>query len=119
MTAAIYNFEINQGTTFKKNIFWKNADTNEAMNLTGYTARMQARRSYTDDTVLFDLTSTNGLIQLTPTLGKIVITIPATQTSTFTDWTRAKYSLRVTSPDGTVTRLLEGDITLAKDIIRD
>lgn len=119
MTAAVYDFEINQGSTFRKQIIWKDGDTGSPINLTGYSVRLQARRSYYDDEVLIDMSSTNGAIQIVPAEGKFVLQLTAAQTALYEDWTKAKYSVRVTSSGGVVTKLLEGEITLVKDIIRD
>ena len=42
--AAVYDITIEQGATFRLSLVWKDS-SNVPVNLTGYTARMQVRRS--------------------------------------------------------------------------
>lgn len=117
MSAATYNFEIEQGTSLNKSVVWKDS-TGAAVNLTGYTARMQIRETVDSDSVLLELSTTNGKISITPTQGKINLEFDPGDTSGEW-WTRGRYDLEMTSGDGFVTRLLKGKVTLSKEVTRD
>lgn len=116
MPAASYDFEIEQGATLLKPIVWKDS-TGAAFNLTGYTAKMQVRQSAASPDVLLEMSTTNSRITLTPGTGTITLVFSATLTSSIT-WTRGKYDLELTAPNGTVTRLIEGQISVSKEITR-
>lgn len=116
MAAATYDFEIEQGATLIKPIVW-NDSTGAPVNLTGYTAKMQVRQSVASEEVLLELSTTNGKIQLTPLTGTITLVFSAATTAAI-NWKRGKYDLELTSADGTVTRLIEGEINISKEITR-
>jgi len=120
MPAASYDFEIEQGATLIKPIVWKDS-SGAAVNLTGYTAKMQIRKSAASEEVLLELSSTNGKLVLTTGsgtgAGTITMIFSATTTAAI-GWSRGKYDLELTSADGTVTRLMEGEITVSKEITR-
>lgn len=116
MSAATYDFEIEQGTTLLKPIVWKDS-AGVPVNLTGYTARMQVRQSTSAADVLLELSTTNSRISITPLTGTVTLIFTPEVTSAIT-WRRGKYDLELTSADGTVTRLIEGEITVSKEITR-
>jgi zona occludens toxin (predicted ATPase) len=116
MAAAQYDFEIEQGATLLKPIVWKDS-TGAAVNLTGYTAKMQVRQSTSSDEVLLELSNTNGKLTITPLTGTVTMVFSAATTADI-DWKRGKYDLELTAADGTVTRLIEGEITVSREITR-
>lgn len=116
MAAATYNFQIEQGATLLKPIVWKDS-TGAAVNLTGYTARMQVRQNASAEEVLLELSTANSKISITPLTGTITMIFSAATTAAI-DWKRGKYDLELISPDGTVTRLIEGEITVSREITR-
>lgn len=117
MTAAIHNFELEQGTSLTKNIVWKDS-TSSVMILTGYTARLQVRETVDSDAVLIELSTDNGKIEITPLTGAITLLFEPSDTID-QYWTKARYDLELTSADGTLTRILKGKITLSKEVTRD
>lgn len=114
--AAIYNFEIEQGTTFTKSFVWKDS-AKQVVLMSGYTARMQIRPSVKAPEILLNLTTENGRIIIIPTEGKITLLIDARTTADIT-WSKGRYDLELVSPDYTVTRLLQGDISISKEVTR-
>lgn len=116
MAAASYDFEIEQGSTLLKPIVWKDS-TGTVVNLTGYTAKMQIRKSVSSDEVLLELSTVNGKLSITENTGTITMIFSAATTAAI-DWSRGKYDLELTSSTGTVTRLIEGEITVSKEITR-
>lgn len=116
MAAATYDFQIEQGTTLLKPIVWRDS-AGVAVNLAGYTAKMQIRQSVGSTDVLLEMSTTNGKIAITPSTGTITLVFSAATTAAIT-WKRGKYDLELTSSDGTVTRLIEGQITVSQEITR-
>lgn len=116
MAAATYDFDIEQGATLLKPIVWKDS-TGSPVNLTGYTAKMQVRKSVSSQEVLLEMSTVNGKLQLTPSTGTITMVFSAATTAAI-DWRSGKYDLELTSADGTVTRLIEGEITVSREITR-
>jgi hypothetical protein len=116
MAAAQYDFEIEQGATLLKPIVWKDS-TGAAVDLTGYTARMQVRRSTSAPDVLIELSSANGKISISALTGTVTLIFSATTTAAF-DWRRGKYDLELVAPDGIVTRLVEGEIAVSREVTR-
>ena len=115
MPAAIYDFEIEQGTDYDKPLVWKDG-TGSPVNLVGYTARMQLRPSISSDTVLLDLTTENGGITLGGVLGTITLHFTAAQTAALTEG--GVYDLEMIV-GGNVTRLIQGAISLSKEVTRN
>jgi hypothetical protein len=116
MPAVNYDFEIEQGTTQQK-VFGYKAGDQTPINLTGFTARMQIRPKLASDVVLLELSTTNGRLQLGGIAGTVTMLF-APATTTGVPWSRGVYDLELTSPDGAVTRMLMGEITLSKEVTR-
>lgn len=90
---------------------------NEPVDITNYTARMQLRAKVDDDTVILELTTENGGINIDSINKTITITITPAQTELLT-FTSAVYGLELESPGGVVTPLAVGVITLSKEVTR-
>lgn len=117
MGAGRYDLTIEQGATYSKTLTWK--DSNKAaINLTSYTARMQIRETKESTTTLAtsEGTSPSIVITLGGALGTILITMTAAITAAFT-FDTAVYDLEMIL-SGAVTRLLEGDVFLSKEVTR-
>tara|TARA_R110001592_G_scaffold117811_1_gene319960 strand:- start:82 stop:465 length:384 start_codon:yes stop_codon:yes gene_type:complete len=125
MAAGRYTFIVEQGATTDWEISWKDKD-GAAIDLSGYTGRMQIRSDYGSGGTLYasltnvtasDGTGLNfyGSTSLLPlTSGSIGIYISAAVTSAFT-FSEAKYDLELQK--GTkVTRLLSGKVKLSKEV---
>jgi hypothetical protein len=117
MSAAVYNFELEQGTSLVKSVVWKDS-TGTPVPLTGFSARMQVRETIDSDEVLLELSTSNQKIELVPLLGKVTLRFSPLDTSG-AYWTKGRYDLELTSPSGTVTRIIKGKISLSKEITRD
>lgn len=57
------DFTVDQGATWRVQLYWTD-ESEAAVDLTGYTARMQVRRRVTDTNELLELTTENGRITL-------------------------------------------------------
>ena len=126
MSAGIYNFTIEQGTTVDFEIQY--TDVNDLpINLAGYSGRMQIKSGFANDkpTTYSSLSSSrypdgtglnfSGSSGTNPlSSGSIGIYISAVSSSAYT-FAKAKYDLELVS-GSTVTRILEGVITLSKEV---
>ena len=128
MAAGKYSFVIEQGSTLNFEIQYKDS-TGTPINLTGYSGKMQIRSDYADNnpTTYITLSSSlasdgtglnfsgsNGSTPLSS--GSIAVIISAVSSSLFT-FDTAKYDLELTY-GSTVTRILEGNIKLSKEVTR-
>jgi len=91
---------------------------NPPVSLVGYSARMHIRKSLADTTVILALTDTDGTIVLGGSEGSIQLLVPPATTKDLT-FASAVYDLELESPTGVVTRLLEGKVTLKKEVTRE
>jgi hypothetical protein len=126
MAAGRYSFTIEQGSTTQFEIQYKDSE-NTPINLSGYGARMQLRSSVDSSTIILTLSSSlqpdgtglnmsgsNGTTPLTS--GSIGLYISAA-TSSNLSFDKAVYDLEIHSGDY-VSRILEGEIKLSKEVTR-
>ncbi len=78
--------------------------------LTGYTAILEVKDAFSDETALLTLTTANGGIVIDNALGTINIVIEADDIDDFT-WSRGVFSLRMINGT-TITEILTGTITV-------
>jgi hypothetical protein len=116
MTTEIIDLTINQGATFRHQFQWK-SDQGSAINLTGFTARMQARVSISDAGPTIDMTTENGGIELSGISGNIRLYLSSAATELLTAG-NGVYDLEMVSPDGEVTRLISGDMFISGEVTR-
>lgn len=117
MPAGRWDFEIEQGATFSRKLTWKKKSTNEIINLTGYTARMQVRKSVTDPLVLLEMSTENGKITIDPDYGVINLFLTPQETSQI-KFKGGFYDLELRSPSGYVFRLLQGKVIVSFEVTR-
>ena len=113
---AEYDLEFNQGASYTKTFTWKDGD-GVAVNLTSYTARMQVRQSVSATEVLLELTTENGRLTLGGSAGTITLALTPATTAGIV-WRRGRYDLELVAPDGGVTRFLEGQIVVSREVTR-
>ncbi len=116
MAAGIYDFYIEQGATFYQPLIWKDSN-DDPVDVTGYTARMQIRKTVKSSDVLISLTTANGRITLGGAAGTVTLEISAEDTADFEIFCGV-YDLELEALDGTVTRLLEGQIEISREVTR-
>ena len=130
MAAGKYNFVIEQGSTLDFEIAYTDSGSNK-IDLTDYRGRMQIRDKFpgisnvNNSTLIITLSSSlendgtglnfSGSNNINPpTSGTIGVFIDAERTAAF-DFKKAIYDLELVS-GSIVTRLLEGNITLTKEV---
>jgi hypothetical protein len=106
-----------QGATFDYSLTWTAAGS--AVDLSGYSARMQVRDSYDSATAIVSLTSGTG-IALGGTAGTIQLLLDADATASLdgTPNTQFIYDLELESSSGNVTRLIEGNFFIYPEVTR-
>lgn len=126
MIAGIYNITIEQGSTFVRLISIEQPDldadptgaTFEPFVLTGYSARMQIRRTVESSTVMLSLTSPSGGIIISPGTpeNELSITISAAVTAALTS--SGVYDLEIVDAGGLVSKVVRGTVTLIPEVTR-
>lgn len=115
MAAVKLDLVVEQGVTYEKDLLWQD-EFGVAIDLTGYTARMQIRHKVESQSVLVSLLDTAGIA-----LGGAAGTIGIEISSDVTDVIQHRdgvYDLELVAPDGKVTRLIEGKVTFVKGVTR-
>ena len=106
MKPGRYNgFRFTQGDTWSTAPVWKISGT--PVNVSGYTAKMQIRKSATSGTVVFEFSTANGRITTGTSDGKFTLLALPADTANVAGGTYV-YDFDVTAPDGTNTTLLSG-----------
>ena len=121
MAASKYDFSIEQGTSFKISLIYKDSEGNP-INLTNWCARLiwKTNNGNTQTFATDNLDYSVYKFTLDEPAGKLTLLIPADTTNSF-NFTTAKYDLELQSPDDLydgggkyTTRLLFGTINLVK-----
>ena len=121
MAAGIYNFTIEQGTTFTRVFKYKDSNGNPIDLSTATSLRMQIRESVNSSNVISEFTSASGQFIISSSVGatqkdQFTLVISPSTSSNYT-FDRAVYDVELDN-DGTTTRLLQGKIKLSKEVTR-
>ena len=111
MAAGTFNFTIEQGTTFNRVLTLQ--ENGSAMNLSGYSVASQIRSTH-------DSSSVAGTISCTisnASSGQITLTMTNSTTSGIEEGIYV-YDIEITSGAGSVTRILEGKVTVSPEVTR-
>lgn len=110
---AFVELFMDQGTTFNTIINLSDDLTNANINVSGYTVRSQMRRSY------YSVNATANLVcTITDSAnGEITLSLPANTTANIKAG-RYLFDLETVDTTGTVTRPLEGIITVTPEVTR-
>jgi hypothetical protein len=126
MRAGKYDITCEQGTTFIRTLAVLQPDlendptgeTFEIMDLTGYTARMQVRRTLESTSKLFELTTENGSLDVTFQDQSNIIRIYLPSEVTASVDTSGVYDLELVNQGGEVSRLVEGQFIVVPEVTR-
>jgi hypothetical protein len=120
----VLNIACDQGSTLVYT-FTLQDQTNVALNLTGYDARMQVRKSYGASTVEINCTLANGKLAITnATGGVLTLTLAPADTSSIRfaavndDSIEMYYDLEIQSGAGAVYKAAKGTFTLSREVTR-
>ena len=111
--ASLLNQIIDQGSTFSKSITVYQTDGATIQDLTAYTPTSQLRKSYTSTSY----TTINATKSSPHTSGVIVMSLTAVQTAGLKAG-RYVYDLQITHSDATVSRVIEGVITIRPEVTK-
>lgn len=121
MAASKYDFSIEQGTSFKLSLIYKDSERNP-INLTNWCARL-VWKTNTNSTQVFSSDNTDHSVykfDIDDINGKLTLMFPAGTTNGF-NFTTAKYDLELKSPDelydgggNYTTRILFGTVNIVK-----
>jgi hypothetical protein len=113
MVAGKYDFTIQQGATFSREI-----DVSEVFpSLANYIARAQIRPTIESSTLYLSLASSDSTLLIDTSALTVTISLAAATTLAQT-WTTGVYDMEFVSAGGVVTRLLEGSVTVSKEVTR-
>ena len=111
MAAGTYNFILEQGATFNRILTLK--ENNSVMNLTNYTVASKMRSTHDSSTVAGTFTCTIS----DATGGEITMQMTNSTTANIEEGIYV-YDVEITNSAGTVTRILEGQITVNPEVTR-
>lgn len=113
--AVSYNLFVEQGADFYHELFVYD-DDGDLLNLTGYEARAQFRRSYRSETATdFDIEI--GDQEVVENRGKIILRLEDADSMELRPG-RYVYDLEIESTAGNVIRVVEGIVTLSPNVTR-
>jgi hypothetical protein len=104
------NIVIDQGTTYQTTINVTD-ENDDVVNLTGYSAGAALRKHYTSTAQTAFTTS------ISPALGTVTLSMTANTTANVTAG-RYVYDCILTDPNGAITRLVEGIVTVTPRVTR-
>ena len=111
MAEGTYNFIVEQGATFTRALTVKENDS--AMNLSGYSVASKMRSTHDSSTVVgtFSCTISNA------SGGVITMAMSSSTTGNIEEGIYV-YDIEITSGAGSVTRLMEGNVTVNPEVTR-
>lgn len=119
MAAGKYNITVEKGSSYSKKFTYKDGE-GVLINLSGYTARMKAKRSksvpFVTDTALVDMTTENGKITLGGALGTVILNLTASETAALPTCV-GYYDIELIQGSN-VTRFLEGEFNIVDEITK-
>lgn len=108
------NFEVDQNTTFTFIVEYKDANGNP-INLTGASAKLQARDDKGGTKLAFTLSSPSGGITIDGALGKITCKMTPTQTNKLF-YPKSSYDLILIDSNLNRIKLIEGYLALSRSV---
>ena len=121
-----YNIEFFQGSTFNLNLTVKNTN-NILKDLSGYSARMQIRPTYSSKTITESLSTSNGEIYINTSTSTLNLQLSAARTaninvdlnnSSVPPRSKYVYDLELIDSTNNVSKLIFGDITIYGEVTR-
>lgn len=113
MIPVTRDFTIYQGSEFEVDIDYQEEGVD--FDLSGYTAQLQIRLKDSSTSTIYD--TDDDVDSITISGNTVSIRIPAASTAAFT-FRRAHYDLEITSDANKTYRILQGVMTLNKEITR-
>ena len=116
MLAGKYNIVCDQGSSFTRTLEIKTAE-GTVFSLTGYTARMEVRRTLDASSTIVSLTTANGRITINGSTGVITLTLTAVETAALLK--SGVYDLEIVkTATGAVYKVVRGEFKLEKEVTK-
>jgi hypothetical protein len=117
MAASTYDIDLEQGSTYST-VFTYTDSNSAAVNLTGFTARMQVRSVYSVTGPAISLTTNGGGgIVLGGAAGTVTVTVSATVSASLVPKNYV-YDIELVSSGGVVTKLIRGKMKVLPEVTR-
>ncbi len=119
MASNVYNFEMNQGSDYTFPLRLQDS-TGTAIQLGGYSARMQVRRTAGACALVDELASTGDepRISIEAEEGRMTLRFPNSITEKY-PVASLVYDVEIKSQSGEITRILQGTISVSAEVTRD
>lgn len=116
--AGLYNIVADQGSTLSRIIYYKDPAKKPIL-FNGYKARMQVRPNYESSSVILELTTENGRIELGATDGSIALYVDDVTMITIPEGIYV-YDLELIAPsaDLFVYKILQGNFAVRSEVTR-
>ena len=111
MSVYVSNIDVYTHTNFEQVFVLENEEGNNRLKLSGYTGAAQFRRYPGATASSFSFSVTDA------SLGKIKISLTPAQTAAINPG-KYFYDIKLTKPDGTKIRVVEGQMTVKKAVTR-
>jgi len=125
MTAGVRDIQIEQGATYECEYLWRSeSKTGPAIDISGWTAKMQIRETPAAEIVLLEAITDFGLISLDGPEGIVVIKIPRDLTRDVNVYwgTRPRvvggYDIELTDMEGVVHRFMMGRAIITREVTK-
>lgn len=116
MTAGLYNFLIEQGSTFDKTLtVYVDSDMSTPLDLTGYSGELVVKDSRPGTTTYLTFSTADSSMVLGGAAGTVRL-LATDEVTALLDFDRGVYDLELEDSGGAVTRLLQGYFTLSKQV---
>ena len=110
----VYDILVDQGATLNRALFLKDS-AKRPIDLTDYTARMHIRDSVDSTNIIEILTTENEQIVLDELDGRVDILLTPAETAALVAKSYV-YDLELESPEGDVTKIISGKLTVRAEI---
>ena len=117
-SSIIVDFTVDQGSDYNVPLLIQSNNVN--VDLTGYSAKMQLRKTYSG-AVILTLSSTDGSITIANSIITLNFTNSITSAISFSgdvDSQDFVYDLEITNPSGKITRIRQGTLTLSREVTK-
>jgi hypothetical protein len=110
----VYDILVDQGATLNRALFLKDS-AKIPIDLDGYIGRMHIRDSRTSSVIIKTLTSETDEISIVSATGRVDILLAPSETESL-EPKNYLYDLELESPEGEVTKVLSGKLTVRSEI---
>lgn len=112
-----YDWKFKQGETAILEFIVKDSD-DVVIDLSGYDARSQGRKSYESSSTIYDASVSGGDIVIDGVNGKVTLTLSDTTTAAISAPIFGVYDVEIISGSGVVENILSGQLIVSPEVTR-